>query len=250
MDPQQNIPPNSTNIAQNERVNNVKYIIYNILLIIIVFFLWWYAKESYDNYNLQKNNIDLSNSQTSVLKNQLQNDKQISQILTSMSGLNNAILQCTNDNICSQLDVKISKNINNIRSYYIINQMKTDQIWSDVINNDISNNLLTYKWENIWSIDSLNIKKSQEVDKKNHINKIPIDLVVKFSDNTKLVKFLQNIEKTISDNGSLLYKITDIYYSYTSQDWLKISMDLYYIDNKKKQHKYLISILTIYTRQK
>lgn len=232
MDPQNSIN-NSTKLAQNERVNSVKYIIYNIILVIIIFFLWWYAKESYDNYNTLNSDIELSQEDTSTLQNQLQNDKQTAQILTSMSGLNNAIVQCTNDNICSQLDSKISKNINNIRSYYILSQMKnTNNIWSDVINNDINNNLLNYKGENLGSIDSLSIKKTQEVDKKNHINKIPIDLTLKFSDNTKLVKFLQNVEKTISDNGSLLYKINDIYYSYTSDEWLKISMDLYYIDNK------------------
>lgn len=237
MEPQ-NTTPNPTNAiitsTQNAKINNVKYILYNILLVVIIFFLWWYAQDYYNQYTSQKAEITQLMSWSDSLKTELKSNQDIAEILSSMSGKNNVILQCINDNICDQLDTKISKNINNIRSYYIISNMWDADIKSDVINNDINTNLLSNNWENLWTIDSLSIKKWTIIDKKHNINKVPIEITIKFKDSTKLVRFLQNVEKTISSNWWLLYKVNDVYYNFTSDEWLRISMDLYYVQNVKK----------------
>lgn len=222
------------NSTQKDRISNVKYIIYNIILVLIILFLWWYVQDYYNFYDAQKTEISQMSDNKSLLNTKLQNNKAIADILSSMSGKNNAILQCINDNICSELDVKISKNMKNIRSYYILTNIWTWDIQSDVINNDINKNLLSYNSQSLWSIDSLSIKKWSIIDKKNNISKVPIEMIVKFADTGKLVRFLQNIEKTISENWWLLYKISDVYYNFTSDEGLRISMDLYYVNTSKK----------------
>lgn len=239
MEPQNNTPVNPSNpivtSTQKDKINNVKYILYNILLVVIIFFLWWYAQDYYNQYTSQKVEIVQLMSWSDSLKTELKSNEDIADILSSMSGKNNIILQCINDNICDQLDTKISKNIDNIRSYYIISNMWTSEIKSDVINNDININLLSNSnGESLWSIDSLSIKKSTMIDKRYNIKKVPIEITIKFNDNSKLVKFLQNVEKTISANWWLLYKINDVYYNFTSDEWLRVSMDLYYVENTKK----------------
>lgn len=132
-------------------------------------------------------------------------------------------------------NTQFEKNIENIRTYYLIDKLEADKMDLDqkAILRYIDEYLLKKDGVGIGRVESVTFGSSVTVNKEKHIYKLPINLQIEFDNKDNFVNFVLNVERYLDKDliYRTFFKIVSMNYNianYETFQKVNLIMEVYY----------------------
>lgn len=210
--------------VQEMRFVSVKYKIYTLAVVTLLIIIYGPVSDAVKNSFAKR---DQGNAIDSTINERI--DKQAdykdkTELLQSIETHKASIVSCVNETIwCEQLPETISSNLDVVKSYIQIGELKKDKM--DVNESKILKtinefmtkaNILSIERKYNGTVTNINIWSTEILE--NRIIKVPVSMTVTFNTKENLINFISNIENNIfysqNDglNDSILYRIDELRY--------------------------------------
>jgi hypothetical protein len=234
----------NTNISQiqERRFIDVKYKIYTLVIVSVLILLYGPVNNALSTSwakRQQGNEIDTTINQRIDSQEEY---KTKTNLLKKIEENKEIIITCINlQDKCDQLPEDITSNIDTVKAYIQIGNLKRDKM--DINESKILKSINEFMTKSdILSLDrkyngtvtNILIDKTKILD--NNIVKVPVSLTVTFNSKENLISFISNIEKNIfytQNNGlndSILYRIEELKYdivNYKETQDVEITLSAY-----------------------
>ncbi len=224
-------------VQKQSKISEMKYKIYCFVLVVLGIWLQslinvkmiWFADLKAD-IGETRNNIEITQMQYNT---DLENNKLINLAKENFDDF----IKCINNRVCQGITTnkQFQKNLNNIRTYYLIDKLEADKMDLDqkAILRYIDEYLLKKDGTNIGTVESVTFGNKVIVNEEKWIYKLPINLQIEFDNKDNFVNFVLNVERYLDPSLSYraFLKIVSMNYNianYETFQKVNLIMEVYY----------------------
>jgi len=228
--------------VQERRFVSVKYKIYTLSIVSLLILIYSPVSKSLQNsWNKREQGNVIDTTINTRIDSQAEYTTKTN-LLKKIEENKELIITCINEqNKCDQLPEDITTNIETIKSYIQIGNLKKDKM--DINESKILKTINEFMTredplavERKYNGNVTNIIIGKTVELENNIVQVPLAMTVTFNSKEKLINFISNIENNIyytqtnGLNDSILYRIEELKYdivNYRDTQDVEISLSAY-----------------------
>ncbi len=224
-------------IQKQNQIAEIKYKIYAFVLFIAGIRFWWVLSTSIAENDSLHAQIEDTNNQLQRLDIKVRIDQGNKKIIWLAKEKYDQIVNCINKRICEgiTLNKDISSNLDNLRTYYLVNELEADKMELDqkLVLKAIDDHLLKRETVSIGQIQSVTYGDIVTVNKEKWIYKLPMNVQIEFFNKDDFISFVLNTEKYLDPalKYRVFFKIVSMSYNianYESLQKVNMLMEVFY----------------------